>query len=438
MLHVKTKSVRWKAKQIFRLVPLVITRNVRLPGYDGGRSVYTAMGHTRESYAEPRFVGTCSVRSRWPPAARGSTVRPERLARACVVAALAFAACGSEAEPSRRPRRPREAATEAPATAAARRDAGGPAARRRRLPSPAINSVTVDPGDGTIMVGSGRRCTASSRAPRRPSSSRAELDGGTVSGNLVVRFAGPGDLLASGHPQEGSAAREPRPDPLDGPRRDVAEGPGSPRPTITSSRSRASRSSASTSSRRTSRSSSDGGATLESAHAAGGADRRRRQPGDPQQWAVSTEQGTFMSSNGGRSWRPRDTTFGARLAGRARTRSTASIATARSASARTADAAGRTAARSAACRASCRSAGATRAARGRRRRRSSAAPETAGKHGRPSPLCADGTLPMVASPDELRPRRFAGATPQKSIDFALQRSASVSLRVVMASPVRGR
>jgi type 1 glutamine amidotransferase len=26
-------------------------------GYDGGRSVYTAMGHTKASYAEPRFVG---------------------------------------------------------------------------------------------------------------------------------------------------------------------------------------------------------------------------------------------------------------------------------------------------------------------------------------------------------------------------------------------
>ena len=57
MTHVKIKSVRWKAKQIFRLVPLVITRNLRLPGYDGGRSVYTAMGHTKASYAEPHFVG---------------------------------------------------------------------------------------------------------------------------------------------------------------------------------------------------------------------------------------------------------------------------------------------------------------------------------------------------------------------------------------------
>ena len=36
-------------------------------------------------------------------------------------------------------------------------------------------------------------------------------------------------------------------------------------------------------------------------------------PADPDHWAVSTEQGTFVSTNGGQSWRPRDTTFGARL-----------------------------------------------------------------------------------------------------------------------------
>ena len=29
---------------------------------------------------------------------------------------------------------------------------------------------------------------------------------------------------------------------------------------------------------------------------------------------MSTEQGTFVSTNGGQSWRPRDTSFGARLA----------------------------------------------------------------------------------------------------------------------------
>ena len=44
------------------------------------------------------------------------------------------------------------------------------------------------------------------------------------------------------------------------------------------------------------------------------ADRHRRQPGHPDQWAVSTDQGTFISANGGQSWRQWDTTFGPRIA----------------------------------------------------------------------------------------------------------------------------
>ena len=37
-------------------------------------------------------------------------------------------------------------------------------------------------------------------------------------------------------------------------------------------------------------------------------------PGNPDQWAVSTDQGTFISANGGQSWRQWDTTFGPRIA----------------------------------------------------------------------------------------------------------------------------
>jgi len=37
-------------------------------------------------------------------------------------------------------------------------------------------------------------------------------------------------------------------------------------------------------------------------------------PADPKQWAVGTEQGVFLSSNSGGSWRQRETTFGARVA----------------------------------------------------------------------------------------------------------------------------
>ena len=37
-------------------------------------------------------------------------------------------------------------------------------------------------------------------------------------------------------------------------------------------------------------------------------------PSNPKQWAVGTEQGTFLSTNEGRSWRQRDTTAKARVA----------------------------------------------------------------------------------------------------------------------------
>ena len=118
-------------------------------------------------------------------------MRIERLARACVIAALAFAACGGD-----------EPAAPAPAETDARRPrppTEAPDRRRRRRPtprsdgsSPAINSVTVDPGDGTIMVGSGpalyRLAPGEKEAERLTGHSST---GGTVSGNLVVRFAGP-------------------------------------------------------------------------------------------------------------------------------------------------------------------------------------------------------------------------------------------------------
>ena len=87
-----------------------------------------------------------------------------------------------------------------------------------------------------------------------------------------------------------------------------------PRPTITSSRSRAGQIIGVNAESPDIQVSSDGGATFESRTPPAAPIDVVVNPADPQQWAVSTEQGTFMSSNGGRSWRPRDTTFGARLA----------------------------------------------------------------------------------------------------------------------------
>ena len=51
--------------------------------YDGGRSVYTAMGHTKASYAEPRFVR--------PPARRDRDGRRPREVRLCALTACSRA-----------------------------------------------------------------------------------------------------------------------------------------------------------------------------------------------------------------------------------------------------------------------------------------------------------------------------------------------------------
>jgi photosystem II stability/assembly factor-like uncharacterized protein len=62
--------------------------------------------------------------------------------------------------------------------------------------------------------------------------------------------------------------------------------------------------------------STDGGKTFEgrAAPSAAAALDVAVNPGNPKQWAVGTEQGTFISNNEGNSWRQRDTTPKAKLA----------------------------------------------------------------------------------------------------------------------------
>ena len=177
---------------------------------------------------------------------------------------------------------------------------------------------------------------------------------GTVSGNMVLRFTGPGELLANGHPQAGQPAREPAADPLDdlGETFDVVD--GTAEADYHELEVFGDRIFAVTVESPDIQVSSDGGKTWQKQHAARPADRRRRQPGDPDHWAVSTEQGTFVSTNGGNPGAPATPRSALAWPGRRRTRSTASTATASSASARTAARAGRTAAMSAASRAKLR------------------------------------------------------------------------------------
>ncbi|MDA0184584.1 hypothetical protein OJ997_30055 [Solirubrobacter phytolaccae] len=230
-----------------------------------------------------------------------------------------LAACGgSDPQPSDPTSEPTTEATAEP-------DGGGDAQLSSTPPpaagdnsSPAVNSIAVDPGDGTIIVGTGPALFRIDPGAKDGERILGQLSGlsapATVSGNLVVRFTGPGELLASGHPQEGDVSEnlplmtssdhgdtwQVVPDTVEADYHEleifgdqlIAVSVESPDIQV----------------------SRDGGVTWEK--------RTPPQlpidvvvdPSDPEHWAVSTEQGTFLSTNGGNSWRPRDPSSGARLA----------------------------------------------------------------------------------------------------------------------------
>ena len=232
--------------------------------------------------------------------------------RSALVLLILVAGCGSSAEPTPTSE-PTEAPTEAPT------QAQPPAGTPPEPPppgddgsSPAINSITVDPGDGTIMVGSGPALYRLKPGEKEAEKLVGTLAGGTVSGNLVVRFKGPKDLIASGHPQEGDLPENlglirstddgQTWERVQGPDADYHElevagkliiGVNAESPDIQVS--------------------SDGGANWETRTPPAAPIDVVVNPADADQWAVSTEQGTFISATAGQSWRPRDTSFGARL-----------------------------------------------------------------------------------------------------------------------------
>jgi photosystem II stability/assembly factor-like uncharacterized protein len=234
-----------------------------------------------------------------------------------LLALILLAGCGSDPAPPSDPAEPTEVATEAPTQVAPPDGTPVPPPPGSDGSSPAINSISVDPADGTIMVGTGpalfRIDPGSKQGERIAGTVTTDKGSGTVSGNLVLRFTGPGDLLASGHPQEGAlpenlplirssdhgATWQAVPGTAEGDYHEL-ESSGDTiiavsvdAPDVLISR--------------------DGGKSFETKTPPAAPIDVVVNPKDPQQMAVSTEQGTFSSSNGGDSWRPRDTTFGARL-----------------------------------------------------------------------------------------------------------------------------
>lgn len=174
-----------------------------------------------------------------------------------------------------------------------------------------IGSLAVDPGDGTLMIGTGLglfRFESGASKPERVVGELSTPDGaGKVSSNLVVRYAKPGELLASGHPEGGGAL----PENLGLMRSGDAGGTWEPISQLGESdfhilqasgedvvAVRAEESDVLVS--------SDGGKTFEGRTAPDVPLDVAFDPKEPSRMVVATGQGTFTSADGGGSWRPRD------------------------------------------------------------------------------------------------------------------------------------
>jgi hypothetical protein len=175
-----------------------------------------------------------------------------------------------------------------------------------------IGSLAVDPEDGTLMIGTGLGLFRLEQGAKKPERVVGELttpDGsGPVSQSLVIRYAGPGELLGSGHPDEGGS---PLPEDLglmrsadDGDAWEVVGQLGEADYHILQALGdhvvavRAEETDVLVS--------RDGGGSFETRTPPGMPLDVAFDPKDPAQMVVATAQGTFSSSDGGGSWRPRD------------------------------------------------------------------------------------------------------------------------------------
>ena len=236
-------------------------------------------------------------------------MRPVRLLPA-LLAAAALAACGGD-EPVAEEAATTPAPTAEPADPVAPADSGGA--------SPFIGSISVDPGDGTMMIGTGlglyRLAPGGRRAERIEGALETPEGSGTVSSNLELLHVGPGELLASGHPQDGalpedlglirSADHGDTWEPVSGlgefdwhvlehARGLLAAVPAEATDLYVSA---------------------DGGAAFERGGVAPTPpDDVAIDPADPERWAAASAEGIATSSDGGASWRPREPMPGALLA----------------------------------------------------------------------------------------------------------------------------
>jgi len=187
---------------------------------------------------------------------------------------------------------------------------------------PYIGSLSVNPGDGSLMMGTNTGLFEIPKAGGKPAKVTGRLktpDGeGAVSESLVAEFTGPDELLASGHPS-GDSTLPPALGLIrssDAGRTwesvselgtsdfhalsisgDVLVAPLYGQAQILLSR--------------------DAGKTFEPRVAPMALVDLAADPGDPERWAATSESGIFVSVDEGRTWRQRDPTPNVRLAWRA-------------------------------------------------------------------------------------------------------------------------
>jgi hypothetical protein len=175
-----------------------------------------------------------------------------------------------------------------------------------------IGSLAVDPEDGTLMIGTGLGLFRADKGARKAERVTGELttpDGaGPVSSNLVIRYAGPGNLLGSGHPEGGGTAL---PENLGLMRSGDAGDTWEPISQLGESdfhilQARADRVLAVRVDESDIQVSGDGGASFDSRAAPDLPLDVAFDPKDPKRMVVATQQGTFSSGDEGGSWRPRD------------------------------------------------------------------------------------------------------------------------------------
>jgi hypothetical protein len=218
---------------------------------------------------------------------------------AIVVVLLAAVGCGGD-EPSE------SAATETP-TPNPTTAATEPGSAANAF----IGSLAIDPEDGTLMIGTGLglyRVEPGAKQAERVVGSLQTPDGeGELSSNLVVRYAGPGDLLGSGHPEgEGTLPENLgliRSHDAGDTWKAVSQLGESDFHILQATQDhvvavRVEETDINIS--------TDGGKTFETSTPPDLPLDVAFDPKDPKRMVVATGQGTFTSSDGGGSWRPRD------------------------------------------------------------------------------------------------------------------------------------